>query len=172
MSAYLDAGRQPAIAAIDDDAECQAVLASLERVGTLSRELVARDSERDSGIDETWFAGLLGAITREVKAGRDVPLASSDPRTRLSITEGAIRELVRRAGDSVDGVIVGKCALVDDDAAVRVEVSISVLLGSPVRDAAEAVRQRVFSELLKHTELDVASVDVTVADIHIEGSGA
>jgi hypothetical protein len=170
LSAYLDAGRTPAIAAIDDNAECQATLASLERLGSLSRDLVARDADTAPAVDESWLGGLFAAISREVKAGRDLPLASTDPRTRLSITEGAVRELVRAAGDSVDGVIVGHCSLVsddDDDDDVTVELSISVLLGTPVRDAAESVRQRVFSELLKHTELRVTSVDVTVADVHI-----
>jgi len=164
LSDYLDAGRTPAIPAIDDNAECQAVLASLERVGALSRDLVARDASTEPALDESWFGGLLTAITREVKAGRDLPLASPDPRTRLSITEGAVRELVRSAGDSVDGVIVGRVTLIDES---RVELSVSVLLGAPVRDAAELVRQRVFSELLKHTELSIDSVDVTVSDVHV-----
>ena len=167
LGEYLDAGRQPAIPAIDDNAECQAVLASLERVGSLSRELVTRDAAESPALDESWFGSLLGAITREVKAGRDIPLASSDPRTHLSITEGAIREVVRAAGDSVDGVLVGRCALHEEDGAVRVELAISVLLGTPVRPAAEAVRQAVYSELLKHTELAIDAVDVTVLDVHI-----
>lgn len=167
LSDYLDRGRTPANPAIDDNAECQAVLASLERVGALSRDLVTRDAELDPTLDESWLSSLFSAITREVKAGRDIPLTSPDPQTRLSITEGAIRELVRAAGDSVDGVIVGRCSLVDSDGGVRVELSVSVLLGTPVREAAELVRQRVFSELLKHTELTVESVDVTVADVHV-----
>jgi len=163
---YLDAGRSPAIPAIDTNAECQAVLASLERYGSLSRDLVARDA-LEAPVDESWFGSLLTEITREVKAGRDLPLASVDPRTRLSITEGAVREFVRAAGDAVDGVLVGRCTLTSTEVGVSVAVTISVQLGTPVRAAAETVRQAVYTELLKHTELLVDSVDVTVADVHV-----
>ncbi|TBN58195.1 Asp23/Gls24 family envelope stress response protein [Glaciihabitans arcticus] len=166
LSEYLDSGRTPAIEAIDDNAECQAVLTSLERYGSLSRELVSRDAAEAPALDESWFSGLFASITREVKAGRDIPLASTDPLTRLTITEGAIRGLVRSAGDSVDGVLVGRCSL-EGETDVTVAVSISVLLGTPVRAAAESVRQAVYTALLKHTELSIAAVDVTVEDVHV-----
>ena len=171
LSDYLDRGRLPAIPAIDDNAECSSVLSSLQRVGALSRDLVAKEGELQPPVDETWLSALFTSISQEAKAGRDIPLTSPDPRTRLSITEGAVRELVRAAGDSVDGVLVGRCQLDGDLATVgdsiRVTVSISVLLGSPVHEAAETVRQRVYSELLTHTELTIEAVDVTVADVHV-----
>jgi len=170
LSDYLDSGRTPAIEAIDDNAECQAVLASLERYGSLSRELVSRDATDNPALDEGWLSGLFASITREVKAGRDIPLTSSDPLTRLTITEGAIRGLIRSAGDSVNGVLVGRCSITGDDD-VTVAVSISVLLGTPVHLAAEAVRQAVYTALLKHTELTVSSVDVTVDDVHVIANG-
>jgi uncharacterized alkaline shock family protein YloU len=168
LSAYFDSGREPAIEAIETNAECQAVLGSLEKYSSLSRELVSRDAAANSGIDETWFGSLIASVTREVKAGRDIPLSSSDPHTRLSITEGAIRGLVRAAGDSIAGVLVGRCVLTESGPdEVTVLVSISVLLGTPVHVAAEAVRQAVFTALLKHTELTVAAVNVTVDDVHV-----
>jgi len=171
LSDYLDRGRLPSIPAIDDNAECSSVLSSLQRVGALSRDLVAKEAELQPPVDETWLSALFTSISQEAKAGRDIPLTSPDPRTRLSITEGAVRELVRAAGDSVDGVLVGRCQLDGDLATVgdsiRVTVSISVLLGSPVHEAAETVRQRVYSELLTHTELTIEAVDVTVADVHV-----
>jgi hypothetical protein len=170
LSDYLDRGREPAIAAIDGNADCQAMLASLERVGALSRDLVVRDASDKPGIEESWLQGVLTAISREVRAGRDIPLSSSEPNTRLSITEGAVHELVRAAGDSVEGVLVGRCTLdgdLDDpDAAVRIALTISVVLSAPIVVLAEAVRERVYSELLKHTELTIESVDVTVTDAH------
>jgi len=176
LSEYLDRGRTPAIAAIDDNAECQSVLASLERVGTLSRDLVAQDAALNPAIDESWLASVFSSITREAKAGRDIPLSSPDPRTRLSITEGAVRELVRAAGDAIDGVFVGRCDLEGDPtetgSGIRVGISISVVLGSAVHDVAETVRQRVYSELLTHTELTIEAVDVTVTDVHVIANGS
>ena len=176
LSEYLDRGRTPAIAAIDDNAECQSVLASLERVGALSRDLIAHDAVLNPEIDESWLAGLFSSITREAKAGRDIPLSSPDPRTRLSITEGAVRELVRAAGDSIDGVLVGRCDIegdpTDAGSGIRVAISISVVLGLAVHDVAETVRQRVYSELLAHTELTIEAVDVTVTDVHVIANGS
>ena len=171
LSDYSDRGRTPAIPAIDDNAECQSVLASIERVGALSRDLVAKDAADHPALDESWFGSLFAAISSEAKAGRDIPLSSPDPRTLLSITEGAVRELVRTAGDGVDGALVGRCQLHGDlespGTGIRVEISISVLLGAPVHEMAALVRQRVYSELLAHTELTVEAVDVTVADVHV-----
>jgi hypothetical protein len=175
LSDYLDRGRQPAIPAIDDNAECRSVLSSLERVGALSRDLVAKDAEANPSLDASWLGTLFASISQEAKAGRDIPLGSPDLRTSLSITEGAVRELVRAAGDSIPGAIVGRCRLDGDvenpDAAIRVELSISVLLGAPVPEVAESVRQRVYSDLLAHTELSVEAVDVTVADVHVMLNG-
>jgi hypothetical protein len=170
LSDYLDRGREPAIPEIDESAECQAMLASLHRVGSLSQQLIARDAAALPDADESWIASLLTTIGREVRAGRDIPLASSDPSTSLVITEGAIRELIRAAGDSVDGVLVGTCVIEGDIAEpgshVTVAVTISVVLSAPVRELAQAVRERVHSELLAHTELAVDEIDVTVTDVH------
>jgi uncharacterized alkaline shock family protein YloU len=170
LSDYLDRGREPAIPAIDANAECQAMLSTLERVGSLSRELVTQDARDNPTLDESWLASLVATIGRELRAGRDIPLASSDPSTTLAITEGAIRELIRAAGDSVDGVLVGSCSLdgdlSDPDAAITVRVSISVVLRAPVVELAQHVRERVHSELLRHTQLGVAAIDVTVVDVH------
>jgi len=171
LSAYLDSGRTPSIAAIDSNPECQAMLASMERVGSFARELLEQDVREHPQLEETWLSGLLTSISREVRAGRDIPLTAPDPRTSLSVTEGAVRELVRAAGDSVDGVLVGSCSLEGDvtvpGTPIRVFLTISVVLSEPVHELAESVRQRVFSELLAHTELAIESIDVTVSDVHI-----
>lgn len=172
LSAYLDRGRTPAIAAIDSSPECQAMLDNMERVGSLARDLLAQDVIERPQVEESWLGGLLDTISREVRAGRDIPLTAPDPRAKLTVTEGAVRELIRAAGDSVDGVFVGACSLVGDvtdpEAAIRVSVTISVVLHSPVHELAEAVRQRVYSELLAHTELTIEQIDVTVVDVHVQ----
>jgi hypothetical protein len=171
LSDYLDRGRTPAIAAIDNSPECQAMLASMERMGSLTRDLVAQDQREHPVLEEGWLGGLLESISREVRAGRDIPLTAPDPRATLSVTEGAIRELIRSAGDSVDGVLVGSCTLEGDvdvvGGLVTVGLTISVVLQTPVLELAEQVRQRVYTQLLAHTELSIGSIDVTVSDVHI-----
>lgn len=173
LSDYLDAGRTPPITAIDDNAECQVMLDSLERLTTLSTELLAREALEASDVDETWLSSFLTTIGREVRAGKDIPFVAANPHTRLSITEGAVRELVRAAGDSVDGALVGSCSLVgivDDSepgATITVNLTLSVVLSVPVVTLAQAVRDRVRSELLKHTRLQIGAINVTVIDVHL-----
>ena len=171
LSDYLDRGRVPAIRAIDESPECQAMLAWIERMGSLTRDLVAQDQREQPALEEGWLGGLLEAISREVRAGRDIPLTAPDPRATLTVTEGAIRELIRSAGDSVDGVLVGSCTLEGDVDAVggpvTVALTISVVPQTPVVELAEQVRQKVYTQLLAHTELSIGSIDVTVSDIHI-----
>jgi hypothetical protein len=174
LAAYRDRGRSPAIAAIDDNAACQAMLDSLERMSALSRELIERDA-RALPVDESWLAGILATIAFEVRAGRDIDFPAATPDTRLSITEGAVREIVRWAGDSVPDVLVGRVGLVGDttdpDAVVTVEVTISAAFPAPLGNRADAVRIAVAGALLAHTPLIVERIDVTVGEIHVPGSG-
>ena len=177
LSAYLDRGREPAIAAIDGNAECQAVLASMERFGSLSRDLVARDVATAPALDESWFAALMSTVARELRAGRDIDFPDPDPATRLSITEGAVREVVRAAGDSVAGVLVGSVRLGVVDAVapgaggpVDVHVSISVAFRAPLPDVARTVRTAVHTALLTHTPLAIGEIDITVDDVFVATS--
>jgi uncharacterized alkaline shock family protein YloU len=169
LADYLDRGKTPPIAAIDANPACEVMLSTLVRLRSLSRELVVQDEELNPTLDEGWISNLVRTIERETRAGRDIPLATSDPLTTLSITEGAIRELVRAAGDSVDGVLVGRCTIDGDlterAASLSVSITISVVLSEPVLELAKHVRERVHSELLRHTQLNVAAIDVTVVDV-------
>jgi hypothetical protein len=170
LSDYADRGRRPRVAEIEEDAECRAVLDNIERLGVLSREMLERDVASAPPVDEGWLDRVLASIGRELRAGRDIPLESPDASTRLAITEGAVRELIRAAGDAVEGVLVGSSsitgALDDPDVGIRVHLTVSVGAGLPIPERAEAVRRAVHSELQRHTTLLVEAVDVTVADIH------
>ncbi len=174
LAAYLERGRTPAIAAIDDNAECQAVLDSLERLGELSRELVERDAT-ELPVDESWLAGILNAIAFEVRAGQDIEFPDAGAGTRLTITEGAVREVVRWAGDSVPDVLVGRVALLGDTgdptAEIAVEVTISAAFPAPLAERADAVRVAIAGALIAHTPLRVTRIDVTVGEIHLPTRG-
>ncbi len=166
LSDYLDRGRVPAIPEIDANPECQAVLDSLTRMSAVSKELV--DTEA-AAVDASWFDAVMREVTREVRAGRDIPLAEDDD-THLVITEGAIRAMVRETGDALPGVIVERTRIVGDvddaEEGVRVEVAISVAYGQRMRRAADHVRRATADALAKHTPLRIASIDVTVDSLH------
>ncbi|MGY6499045.1 MAG: Asp23/Gls24 family envelope stress response protein [Microcella sp.] len=171
LGEYLDRDCQPPIPAIDESPECQAALDRLRRVRSLSRELVDDDARQQPPLPVEWVRGLLAGLELDVRAGRDIPFGGDDPATRLSITEGAVREVVRGAGDAVPGVLVGGVTLDGDvttpGAAIGVELRISVALVEPIPDIAEHVRARVTTALLSHTELHVTRIDVTVDDVHV-----
>jgi uncharacterized alkaline shock family protein YloU len=175
LSEYHDRGREPRIAAIEGDAECQAVLDSMQRFGALSMAMIEQDAAARP-VDERWFSGLMATVARELRAGRDIPFPSSDPSVSLAITEGAVRELVRAAGDSVDGVLVSRTALVGDLATaadpdgadpIGVDVVISVVFRTPLPAVTSAVRGAVHHALLAHTPLRVGAINITVDDVHL-----
>lgn len=168
LSAYLDRGRRPAIAAIDTNAECQSVLASMERMGALSRALVAHESTRP--LDEKWYDGIMQEVMREFRAGSDIPLLPHDPESGLFVTEGALYELVRAAGDEVPGILVGRTKLRRDDetGAFDVTITVSVRFGERVDEVAEAARAAVAAAIQSQGELRVGRVDVTVDNVHVD----
>lgn len=159
---YHERGRTPAIAAIDGDPQCRAILDSMDRLGALSRELLER--EADVALEESWFQKILGEVARESRAGRDLPMDDGDDIV-LVMTEGAVRGLVRDAGDGVEGVLVERVDVrVEESApgAVDVALSISVLHGVPLPAAAERVRTEVRRALVAHATWTVGAVDVTI----------
>jgi len=162
LSAYLDRGRTPRIAAIEDDAECQAVLDELTRLAGYSRRLVEESAEP---VDSGWLDRLVAGLGRELRAGRDLPYPGSTPDRRLVMTEGAVREIVRRAGDRVDGVIVGSCRLGWDEDTPHVRIAISVTPDRALRGIADEVRAAVVAALDRDTPLTDAVVDVEIEDV-------
>ncbi|MBI5160184.1 MAG: Asp23/Gls24 family envelope stress response protein [Micrococcales bacterium] len=168
LSAYSDRGRRPSIAAIDSNPECQAVLDSIERLGRLSRELVDESAATLPRPDESWIQALLESIAREVRAGADIPFPSGVEGTTVTMTEGAIREVVRTAGDTVPGVLVSRVHLeVAEDGTARVALSVSVAYARPLPAVAAQVREAVQEALARQSPIAAREIDVTVDDIHL-----
>lgn len=169
LSAYLDRGRTPPIAAIDRNAECQALLASMERMGRLSRELV--EEQAAEPLAESWYDGIMREVRREFRAGRDLPLSHTDDGVEIVVTEGALYELIRSIGDDIPGLLVGRVRLDQPDsrAPLDVRVTVSVLFGHPMRETVERMRDGIREAIERHGDLRVGRVDVTVGDVHLEG---
>jgi hypothetical protein len=167
---YLDEGRQPYDPLIEDDPSALAQLIALQRLRGVSAQLLSDEVAATPAPAPSWIADVMSRVRLESRSGREIPLTSAHERTTLHITEGAVRGLIREAGDSVDGALVISCAIVGDvaqpDAIVTVDVAISALYGVAVQPLADAVRVAVVRHLEQQTELVVASVDVTVRDVH------
>lgn len=167
LSAYLDRGRTPRIPAIERNAECQAVLASMERMGRLSREIV--EEQAAEPIPESWYDTVMREVMREFRAGRDIPLARTDDGTELVVTEGALYELIRSVGDGIEGLLVGRVRIDrPDDGALDVRATVSVRFGRRMTSAVDEMREGVRSAIERHGELRVGRVDITVGDVHLD----
>lgn len=175
LARYLDSGRFPYDPAIEDDPENASQLATLQRLRSLSARLVAEDAAAEPEPDPSWIGSVMERVAREARSGRDIPLDSTGGAT-LHMTEGAVRGLIRAAGDSVPGAVVISCAIQGDveaaDTPVRIEVTISALRGEYVPVMADEVREAVTQQLLRQTELEIEAVDIVVGDVHLLETGA
>ncbi|MDO9395342.1 MAG: Asp23/Gls24 family envelope stress response protein [Herbiconiux sp.] len=167
---YLDRGEEPPRDLIDATPEGQLAYAALLRVRDAAGDLIDIESD-GAAAPAGWVEGILAEVQREVRSGRSIPLTHSSPRAALSITEGAVRALIRAAGDAVDGLLVGRSRLEGDvtmpGEPIVVRLDASVFWGESIPEAAERLRSAVAATLLQHTELNIAEIEVTVTDVHL-----
>ncbi|MCC4908340.1 Asp23/Gls24 family envelope stress response protein [Microbacterium sp. cx-59] len=170
LSLYLESGRTPPDPAIDECPECLNALDSLERVSGLSRELLESDAAQLPEPSSTWVAGIMDIVSAELRAGRELPIRHPDPKVRITVTEGAVRGLLRSVADDVAGVYVGRTEIVGDaetlGAPVAIALTASVAWGVDVGMVLDRLRRETFDALQRHTDLNVTGVDVTVEDVH------
>ncbi len=171
LSDYLDSGRNPIDPSIESSPGCRMALAALERLRSASSQMLEAEAAIEPEPEEGWITGILQNISREVRSGRSIPIPHPDAAARLAITEGSVRALVRAAGDSIDGLMIGRCALDGDvtepGAPVTVSIDATVYWGRSIPQVTEQLRIAVFESLALHTDLDVVAVDITVHDVHL-----
>lgn len=176
LSDYLDRDRLPPDPSIDSSAGCQIALGALERLRDAARSVLVADQAEQPPADESWITRVLLGIATESRAGREIPLTSTDPDTQLAITEGAVRGVIRAAGDTVGGLLIGRVRLegdlIEPGAPVVVSVDASVIWGQSIPLVVERIREAIHTQLLRHTELNVVAIDVTVHDIHVAPDAA
>ncbi len=166
LSDYLDRGRSPVDESIESSAAAQNALAALSRLRSVAPRLLEAEAEAAPPRAPSWFKVILDQIGVQAHAGRDIPLGHDDPRTRLSITEGAVRALVRAAGDGLDGILVERSWLEGDveRPGEPVAVQVSVSLHGSVDEArlVEDLQRAIAETLATHTELVVSDIVVKV----------
>ena len=169
LADYLDSGRTPPDPSIEASPGCRQALDALERLRTLTQDHHAADTAAEAEADEGWVQGILAGIALDARAGRRIPIATKDSRADLGISEGAVRGLIRAAESAVPGVLIGRCHLDGDvrepHAPVRVRVEASVPYGEPIPGLADRLRMEISGRLSTHTELAIASIDITVHDV-------
>ncbi|PPF86120.1 hypothetical protein C5E07_09235 [Pseudoclavibacter sp. RFBJ3] len=169
LSEYLEAGRVPYNADIESDPECERALEALERVTRASHDLIEAESAATPGPSGAWLQSMLRGIAMDARAGREIPLTSVEPEYEFSQSEGVVREIVRRTGDALDGVLIGRCVLdgevTEPGAPVHLTVSVTVLGLRPLHPLADRVREAIAEALAVHTTLQVTGIDIVIADV-------
>jgi uncharacterized alkaline shock family protein YloU len=168
LSDYLDRGRQPRDPAIESSPAAQHALAALSRLRAVAPRVIVADADQFAPKNENWISRILDQIGVQAHAGRDIPIPHDVSGAVLSISEGAVRALVREAGDSVDGLLVERSRLDGDietlGSPVEIHVVISTFEGFDIAPAVSEFQKRVISTLRDHAELVVANVTVRVHD--------
>lgn len=171
LSDYLDAGMTPRDPVIDISPSCQIALAALSRLKALTATFLEEEAALEEPRDNTWVTSLLENISLESRTGRQIPYRVAALHTELVITEGAVRGLIRAAGDMVHGILIGRSALIGDvtvlDEPVTVEVDATIIWRNNIPDAAEQLRDAIQDTLTRNTDLTVAGITVTISDVHI-----
>lgn len=171
LSDYLDAGMTPRDPVVDISPACQIALSALARLKALTATFLDEEATAEKPRDDSWMSSLLQNISLESHAGRQIPYRTAELRTELVITEGAVRGLIRAAGDTVYGILVGRSALVGDvtvlDAPITVDVDATIVWRNNIPDAAEQLGHAIERTLASNTDLTVAGITVTITDVHV-----
>jgi hypothetical protein len=171
LSAYLDAERLPPNFSIEASAGCQIALAALGRLRELTAHALEAQAAAEPAPPDRWVQNIMGRIALEARAASASPSGQASTTARLAVNEGAVRRLVRAAGDSVPRVIVGRCEIEGDVTApgepVTVTVEISVAWGENLPRTAGRVRAAIHRDLLSLTELRVDAIHIIVQDVRV-----
>ncbi|AYG03136.1 Asp23/Gls24 family envelope stress response protein [Gryllotalpicola protaetiae] len=169
LSAYLDAERTPTNFSIESSPGCQIALTALGRLRELTTHVLEVQAAAEPAPPDSWVRNIMDRIALEARAGRDIPIAHPAPTAHLTMTEGAVRGMVRAAGDSVSEVIVGRCQIDGDvttpGAPITITVDISVAWGRSIPEASDRAREAIHLQLAKHTELNIDAIHITVQDV-------
>ena len=171
LSDYLDRGETPPAELLNAAPENRIAFDALTRFRSMAENILDDDVSAEPARDDSWVTGILKNIHREARAGRSIPVSHPSPKASLSLTEGAVRGLIRAAGDGVAGTFIGKCRLEGDvttpGSPVTVNVEASVFWGERMPRTAQRLRDAITTSLLHHTELNIVAVNVTITDVHL-----
>lgn len=171
LSDYLDRGETPPDDFLNQAPENRIAFDALIRFRSMAQDILTEDVTEEPERDDSWVTGILSNIHREARAGRSIPVSHPSPKAVLSLTEGAVRGLIRSAGDGVAGSFIGSCRLEGDvttpGSPVTVNVDASVFWGERMPQTAQRLRDAITTTLLHHTELNIVAVNVTITDVHL-----
>lgn len=167
---YLDAGCRPANPTIDSSPTCQIALNALRRLRALGMTLLEDEAAAEPTPEGSWVGALMASISTDARAGRSIPFRTASEDSALSVTEGAVRALIRDAGDAVPGLLITRSILDGDVTAIgvpiRIRLEVTLIWDARVVTQAPLLRATVERAVRRHTDLDLVAVDIVVTDVH------
>ncbi|MCU1406526.1 MAG: hypothetical protein JWQ43_2829 [Glaciihabitans sp.] len=175
LSDYLDRGRQPRDLSIESSPAAQHALAALSRLRTFAPKVILADAEYFAQKNENWISRILDQIGVQAHAGRDIPIPHNIEGASLSISEGAVRAIIRDVGDHTDGLLVERSRLRGDietlGAPVEVQISVSTFEGVDVAQVIADFQHQVHKALNEHTALAVTNITIRIHDTGLTDEG-
>ncbi|MEB4614689.1 hypothetical protein, partial [Leucobacter sp. M11] len=169
LAEYLDRGRTPRNPEIEANEECRSVLTSLARVRTLTGDALAAEATVHGHLDQPWVERVFSMIRADAREGRAIPVRHPHPAVRLSISERALRALIRACGDQVAGAVIGRVLFHGDidvaGAPVAVEVRIALFMFTAVSAVAQPLRDRIGRVIRTHTDLALTEVNLVFTNV-------
>ncbi|MDI3243346.1 Asp23/Gls24 family envelope stress response protein [Arthrobacter sp. AL08] len=169
LSDYLDNGTTDDLDHISTCPQCQAGLAGLRRLREITNDLLAEDLAEAGRDDSPWLESILANLNLEMKAGRSIPLAPELPGDLLFQTEGALCGLVRSVGDTIEGIMIGKCRFTGDvnvtGTPIAVDVNVSARYGYRLPELAATLRTALDAALATHSELNITELNITITEL-------
>lgn len=167
LADYLDAGRTPIDESIEASPACRHALAALERLRTVTSDLLTDDTAAIDDNDE-WTNTVMARITLDAHAGADFVIDTTAGDETV-MTEGALRALIRSAGDEDPGFLVGRIRFAGDLAGdtdpATISVDVIVAHGTPIPNGVDRLRQLILEQVRRHTRLTHPRIDITVRDL-------
>ena len=168
LADYLDNGRTPTDGSIESSPACRHALAALERLRTVAPDLLTEDTPQADD-DDDWINGVLARISLDAHAGADFTIHVTDDGDETAMTEGALRALIRAAGDEEPGFLVGRIRFTGDldgnGDPVTIAVDVIVAHRTPIPDGVRRLRQLILEQVTRHTRLIGPQIDITVRDL-------
>jgi len=172
LSDYLDHGRMPRDPSIESSPGAQNALAALARLRRVAPRILESEADARDTKDDSWIRRILDQIGVQAHAGRDIPITHDADTANLSISEGAVRALIREVGDDLDGVIIERTGLLGDvevpNQPISVEIDISLFAGIDSHVAIKDLKQGATAALQKHSELNIEEVTVRVRSSELD----
>lgn len=174
LAEYLERDRTPVQPEIESSDEARSALESLNRMRRLTGESLAAESRQHGHLDEPWVLRVLSFIRADAREGRSIPLAHPNPRVKLSVSERALRALIRACGDQIGGVAIGRVIFHGDvetlGAPVSVEVRVALFMFTAVHAVADLLRDHIGETIRRHARLNLTAVDLVFTNV-IPGPG-